>query len=66
MLKSGWFRSLRIAVLLITLFVVAMNAWLSSARIQSWSRPAWVVLYPINADGRADTQTYINALSEEH
>jgi hypothetical protein len=66
MLKSGWFRSLRITILLIALFVVAMNTWLSSARIQSWNRPVWVVLYPINADGRADTQAYINALSEEH
>lgn len=66
MLRSRWFRLLRIAFLLVTLFVVAMNAWLSSARIQSWNRSVWVVLYPINADGRADTQAYINALSEEH
>lgn len=66
MLKSRWFRLLRVAVLLITLFVVAMNTWLSSVRIQSWSRPVWVVLYPVNADGRADTQAYIDALSVEH
>ncbi len=66
MLGSRWFRLLRIALLLITLFVVSMNAWLSSARIQSWNRPVWVVLYPINADGRTDTQAYINALSVEH
>ncbi|SEQ54109.1 hypothetical protein SAMN03080615_01918 [Amphritea atlantica] len=66
MLRFFRFRSLRIILLLVILFVVAMNTWLSSARIQSWNRPVWVVLYPINADGRADTQAYINALSAEH
>lgn len=66
MLKSRHFRSLRIIVLLIVLFVVVMNTWLSSVRIQSWKRPVWVVLYPINADEQADTQMYIDALSAEH
>ena len=66
MLRSRRFRSVRIIILLVILFVVAMNAWLSSVRIQSWTRPVWVVLYPINADGNADTQMYIDALSDGH
>lgn len=66
MLRSFRFRTLRIILLLIVLFVVAMNTWLTSVRIHSWNRPVWVVLYPINADGRRDTQAYINALSAEH
>ncbi|WP_417224025.1 hypothetical protein [Amphritea sp.] len=66
MLKSSRFRLLRIILLLIVLFVVAMNSWLTDMRIQAWERPVWVVLYPINADGRADTQAYIDALRADH
>lgn len=63
-----WFRFwlLRIILLLMVLVVVALNIGLSQRRIQAWDRPVWVVLYPINADGRADTQAYIDALSAEN
>ncbi|MBU2966949.1 hypothetical protein Q4508_19745 [Amphritea sp. 2_MG-2023] len=66
MLKSSRFRLLRIILLLIVLFVVAMNTWLTDVRIQAWERPVWVVLYPINADGRTDTEAYIDALRVDH
>jgi len=35
-------------------------------RSHSWQRTVWVALYPINADGRTDTQQYINALDKAH
>lgn len=60
------FRRLRIFLLLLVLLVVSVNTWLGIVRIQSWERPVWVVLYPINADGRADTQAYIDALDVVH
>ena len=66
MLSSSGFRVLRITLLLIILFVVALNTWLSTVRIHAWNRPVWVVLYPINADQRADTQSYIDALDPIH
>ncbi|MDO6565397.1 hypothetical protein Q4488_18655 [Amphritea sp. 1_MG-2023] len=47
------------------LFVVAMNVGLNGVRMQAWERPVGVVLYPINADGEAGTQAYIDALNVE-
>lgn len=59
----GW---LRLIILILALFVVAMNAWLSQLRSTDWDRPLWVVIYPINADQGADTQLYVDALLEGH
>lgn len=66
MLSAHTFRKLRILLLLCVLAAVLLNTWLSKVRIQSWQRPVWVVLYPINADERRDTQLYVNALDEAH
>ncbi|WP_432472687.1 hypothetical protein [Amphritea sp. HPY] len=66
MLSARTFRRLRILILLSILFVVGLNSWLSSVRSHSWQRSVWVVLYPINADGRTDTQQYIDALDKPH
>ncbi|WP_370298484.1 hypothetical protein, partial [Pontibacterium sp.] len=46
--------------------MVALNTWLSIVRVTDWREPLWVVVYPINADGRLDTGQYVAALSEEH
>lgn len=60
------FKQLRIALLLLILVLVGANGWLNEIRIHSWKRPVWLVLYPVNADGRADTQAYIDALDVAH
>lgn len=66
MLSSRTFRQLRIIILLFILLIVVLNTWLSSVQVQSWSRAVQVALYPINADGRRDTQQYIDALDIAH
>lgn len=66
MINSDTFRKLRITFLLLLLLMVALNTWLSIVRVTDWKEPLWVVVYPINADGRLDTGQYVSALSEEH
>ncbi|MBF7695551.1 hypothetical protein [Acinetobacter rathckeae] len=53
-------KKIRIAILLAILLIVAVNAWRDQN--QNWTRPIVVLLHPINADGTAETQAYINQL----
>lgn len=57
------FRALRIALLLIVLFVVSVSSWLTRARSTDWHEPLWVKIYPVNADGSAESARYIAALT---
>jgi hypothetical protein len=63
--QGSFFRTLRIALLLVILLAVAGNAWLTGLRTTSWKEPLWVSVYPINADGSAATADYITALDNE-
>ncbi|WP_374665482.1 hypothetical protein [Acinetobacter sp.] len=54
-------KKIRIACLLLILLIVAVNAW--KDKNQDWSKPVFVLLHPINADGLATTQKYIQQLS---
>lgn len=56
-------KNIRILVLLLILLVVAVNAYRDQN--QNWSQPIFVLLHPINADGSATTQAYIQQLSEQ-
>ncbi len=56
------FKHLRIVVLLSILTLVALDAWMSKLRVTSWNHPLRVVVYPINADGRPQTQRFIEQL----
>jgi len=60
--QGGFFRTLRIALLLVVLLAVAGDAWLTQLRTTSWEEPLWVSVYPINADGSAATARYIATL----
>lgn len=55
-------KKIRILCLLIVLGIVALNAYRD--KNQDWNKPVFVLLHPINADGLATTQTYIQHLSE--
>jgi hypothetical protein len=57
---------LRLIILVSILLVVALNAWLSKIRSTDWQEPLWLVVYPINADKRPDTQRYMGALMDDH
>ncbi len=63
--QGGFFRGLRIIVLLLLLFGVAGDAWLTQLRSTDWDEPLWVSVYPINADGSAATAAYIDSLDDE-
>jgi len=56
------FKVARITVLLVILFVVAANTWLTQARSTDWNNSLWVRVYPINADGSDASTSYIAAL----
>lgn len=59
------FRQLRILILLLILFVVAMDAWLTRAYSTDWKQSLHVSVYPINADGSELAESYIARLDED-
>ncbi len=54
-------KKIRVAVLLIILLIVGMNAWRDMN--QDWTKPIVVLLHPINADGQTATERYIQQIS---
>jgi hypothetical protein len=58
------FRAFRISILLIILFFVGLNAWLTKLRATDWEQPLRVVLYPINGDGSSASSEYITSLRQ--
>lgn len=54
-------KKIRIFILLLILLVVAINAYRDQN--QDWDKPIFIVLHPINADGREATQRYIQQIS---
>ena len=61
---SRW-RSLRIALLLLVLGLVALDAWLTRVRTTDWDAPLRLTLYPIVADGRDATRDYVEKLQRD-
>jgi hypothetical protein len=56
-------KNIRILLLLLVLAVVALHTWLDRVATQSWQQPLWVGIYPLNADGSAMAQQYIDRLT---
>jgi hypothetical protein len=65
MSSSGFFKQIRILFLLLVLFFVAMNSWLTRLRTTDWDNTLWMVVYPINGDDSPTTQRYIASLSDQ-
>jgi hypothetical protein len=61
-LNPGMFKTTRIALLLLILFFVAVNTWLTRTRSTDWNNSLWVKLYPINADESDATAEYVAGL----
>jgi len=59
------FNRLLITVLLYILAFTALGNFLAAARSTDWDQTLWVDIYPINADGSARTQAYIDGLSTD-
>ncbi len=53
------FKALRITVLLLILFFVVVNTWLTQSRSTDWNNSLWVKIYPINGDGSDISSSYI-------
>ncbi|HNP35893.1 MAG TPA: hypothetical protein PKK10_08570 [Woeseiaceae bacterium] len=56
------FKAIRIAILLLILFFVVVNTWLTKTRSTDWNNSLWVKIYPINADASEATANYIAGL----
>ena len=59
------FKAFRIVILLLILATVAQTAWLARSRATAWKDTLHVAIYPIAADGSANTQRYVAALKPE-
>jgi hypothetical protein len=57
------FKAVRISILLLILLFVAVSTWLTQARSTDWNNSLWVKIYPINADGSAEVDAYLDTLS---
>lgn len=57
-------KNIRVAILLVVLLVVAVNAYRDQN--QDWNQPIHILLHPINADGLATTQHYIQQLQQDN
>jgi len=58
-------KKIRVALLLFVLLTVAVGTWQARVRTTSWQRALNVVVFPINADGKSETEAYIRSLSDE-
>ena len=59
------FKLMRVVALLSILFVIVIGTWMTERRLASWDRPAWVTVYPIVADDKADTLKFAKAIDAE-
>ncbi len=59
------FKLIRITVLLVILFGVAMTTWRSQHTVVQWKYSLPVNIYPINGDGSATSAAYIRSLTRE-
>lgn len=57
------FKAIRVTILLLILFFVAVSTWLTQARSTDWNNSLWVKIYPINGDGSEASTRYIENLS---
>jgi len=57
------FRTLRIALLLYLLLMVAVGSWYTRQRSTSWEQPLWVAVYPVAGDDSQRTRDYVQDLS---
>jgi hypothetical protein len=57
-----WWRTLRIAALLLILMLVALTTWLDRYRSTRWREPLFVAIYPIAADESPATKRYVDSL----
>ena len=58
-------RMIRIAVLLVVLVLAAGITWVDRVRTTKWADTLWIGIFPVNGDGRPETDRYIGTLTRE-
>lgn len=58
-------RKLRIAVLLLILLFVALNTWFDRLYSTDWKNPLNVAILPVNGDGSATAERYVQQLNAD-
>jgi hypothetical protein len=56
-------KNIRILLLLLVLAAVVAHDWLDRIATQSWRQTLWVGVFPLNGDGRPETEHYIAGLT---
>ena len=59
------FKAIRVGFLLLILLFVGVSTMLTQARSTDWNNSLWVTIYPINADGSAESGKFIDRLKIE-
>ena len=62
--RSGW-KTLRVAILLLILLIVAVTTWQDKYRSTRWREPLYVAIYPIAADASPVTAYYVDNINSE-
>ena len=62
--KNIW-KTARIGLLLMVLFIVGMNTFMTGRWTTDWDETLWVGIYPISGDSQEHVAGYVNALDEE-
>ncbi|NIR59348.1 MAG: hypothetical protein GWO02_07415 [Gammaproteobacteria bacterium] len=57
-------KRVRVTVLLAILVVAALTQWRAAVRVTDWEEPLWVVVHPIDGDGRAATRRHLHGLDD--
>jgi hypothetical protein len=60
--RIRWWKTLRIAALLLILLLVALTTWQDRYRSTRWREPLFVAIYPIAADDSPTTRRYVDSL----
>jgi hypothetical protein len=55
-------RNIRVLILLLILLWAATHTWFERISSTGWKQPLWVGIFPVNADGSAAAQAYIDGL----
>src|SRR3984893_8882324 len=55
-------RNIRVLILLLILLWAATHTWFERISSTGWKQPLWVGIFPVNADGSAGAQAYIDGL----
>jgi hypothetical protein len=55
-------RNIRVFILLLILLWAATHTWFERISSTGWKQPLWVGIFPVNADGSATAQAYIDGL----